>query len=87
MIQKGSTVGTVMNVFSGSAGQGACDDGVACRLLVLRPDTHHFFPRAHPRIGAMAYAFGGQVVQNELSAMVRAPPAVIQSLRKALAVT
>lgn len=35
----------------------------------------------------MAYAFGGQVVQNELSAMVRQPPAVIRSLRKALAVT
>jgi len=35
----------------------------------------------------MAYSFGGQVVQNEVTAMVRTPPAVIKSMRKALSLT
>lgn len=38
-------------------------------------------------IGAMHYAFGGQVVQNEVTATVRTPPSVLHSMRKALAAT
>lgn len=38
-------------------------------------------------IGAFAYAFGGQVVQNEVTAMLRTPPPIMQSMRRALALT
>ena len=38
-------------------------------------------------IGSFAYAFGGQVVQNEVTAMLHTPPPVMVSMRKAISVT
>ncbi|GAB4816155.1 hypothetical protein N2152v2_003201 [Parachlorella kessleri] len=38
-------------------------------------------------IGSFAYAFGGQVVQNEVTAMLHTPPPVMVSMRKAITLT
>ncbi|KAI7836584.1 hypothetical protein COHA_009545 [Chlorella ohadii] len=38
-------------------------------------------------IGAMAFCYGGQTVQNEVSYSLRSPPSVLQSVRRALTVT
>ncbi|KAI7842476.1 hypothetical protein COHA_003830 [Chlorella ohadii] len=55
--------------------------------MIQKSDTVGTVMNVLSGIGAMYYAYGGQVVQNEVTAMVKAPPKVIQSMRKALSVT
>lgn len=55
--------------------------------MIQKSETVSTVMNVFSGIGAMYYAYGGQVVQNEVTAMVKAPPKVIHSMRKALSVT
>ncbi|PRW33689.1 lysine histidine transporter 1-like [Chlorella sorokiniana] len=58
----------------------------ADRTMIRKPTAFGTAMNICQGIGAMAFCYGGQTVQNEVSYSLRSPPSVIQSVRRALTV-